>query len=616
MTTKLDKLKASYLKAKTAYYNSKTGATTMTDAQFDALEDEIRGLDPKWPELKRTGVKVGHKTEVLLPVPMPSLNKIHLDDERKVSAWFSARKVSHVHVSAKLDGSSVQLVYERGQLTRIITRGDGTNGKDISHFIPYVTVERSVKAFKLSALTVVRCEAIMHKSVAAKYAKDFETPRAAVSGILNRQDVHPALKHIGFIALRVLAHGGLVPSPSDSNDLLDGAGLDRVRSCMLAVDNSMDKALLKLLDMWKGEYAMDGIVVVEDRPGLEQTADKPKHSVAFKDNEGSESLVTEVVGVVWQESRYGALTPKAELEPVKFADGTKVTFATLHNAQWMKDKGVGPGAKVRVIRSGEIIPKIVEVLQSAEPEWPDVEHEWRGVDLYVTQDSVEVVARKIEHVVSTLGFEHTGGKFANALAERIPPAKRKMTTVVLLLLRNPEALLQQGGLSEHMASKVAASRKADVTLDKVLQACDLFPEGMGAKRAGLLADCIRLRATARLDLVAALGMVFGNKFYAAMQTPEWQRFVLEPEIQALTKLARPERKVAATSTKLQGQCVSWTGYRDEAEELWVQQQGGLVVTFGAKTTILLYRAGGKSSSKLDKARASGKRVTTFAELKG
>lgn len=610
--------KALYTKAKNAYYNSKDGKTLMSDAEFDALEDSIRKADPTWSELDKTGVKVGKKTEVALRVPMPSLNKIYLDDSSKVDRWLQQQKSAKgFHVSPKLDGASIQLVYQWDVLTNVITRGDGTNGKDVSYFIPYLRVPKKLPAtspMRGAGVAIIRCEAIMSADTFESYKNEFETPRAAVSGILNRQDVHPALKRIDIVALRVLALGNSTPSPRDSSIALGLSGFNEAAYVVLS--GVTTSQLVDLQAAWRktSPYNLDGIVVVRNEDGLANAADKPKHSVAFKDNAASEALTTKVKSIVWQTSRYGALTPKAELEPVRFSDGTTVKYATLHNAEWAQARSIGPGAVVKIIRSGEIIPKIVEVVRIGIFQKPDVPHVWVGPDLYVKEDTHAVAAKRIEYVLSTLGYEHVGSKVAEAIASigKRPPPNSEL---IRKLLNGPARVFVLAGLSEKMVAKVVASLKSQVTLEKVIMCCGIFPEGLGERRAGPLADAIRNNATSKAELQSVFGPVFGAKFYAALRSNAWAEFVREPEIATLLSSKKAEPAVKVKGDSMRDVNVSWTGYRSEDEELWVQQQGGSVVPFGAKTAVLLYKEGGKASSKLQKARDKGIRVITFAELK-
>ncbi len=622
-TTSLAARKALYGKARKVYYNSKSGHTLMTDAEFDALEDSIREQDPSWPDLSRTGVRVGEKTEVSLPTAMPSLNKIYMHESARLTSWIA--RVSYVHASPKIDGSSVLLQIEYGRLTNMYTRGDGLRGKTLTHLIPHVSVKyHEVAKFAKIPLVLVRCEAVLHESDFAPFASEFDTARAAVAGVLNRKSVHQILPRIRFLALRILSYGTAeVPSPACSSQLLvEAFGVDSVvpSRVLRAKELVADLGMLKTLRTeWEGSgYALDGIVLVDNVSGLEQSGDKPRHSIAVKDNDATETLTTRVRTVVWQESRYGAFKPKAQLAPVLFKDGTRVEFASLHNAKWVEDKRVGPGAVVQVIRSGEVIPKIVAVKRAAPQTamvWPDAETEFRGVDLHRVGASTDTaaLARAVAYSVEALGFEHVSSKFAEALAPRLKKDRSAIPALVRKLLTHPEKVFAHGGLSEKMVVKVVASQKSKPTLEQVLCACGLFPAGMGARRAALLATCLRQRSTSRADLTGALGEVFGTKFFDVLQSEGWRKFAADPAVAALI-VAPVTAKRVIKGNKLAGQYVSWTGYRNDSEESWVTEQGGTVVKFGAKTTILLHKDSGKTSSKLDKARAKGIRICTFQNI--
>src|SRR5271168_1300569 len=205
---KLVQMKASYLHAKRAYYNG--DQSSLTDAEFDKLEDEIRDLDPAWSELKKTGVKVSNKkTETLLWRFMPSLSKMYDKEVPKFYASFKAPIRSWIWMD-KLDGTSLQLVYTKGEPSQLITRGDGTLGGDISFFIPHLVKLKLIPASISDKSTpiVLRLEGLMKKAVfekkwsrEAKGDDGFDNSRNMVNGLFNRKAVHPALKDVDLVVL-------------------------------------------------------------------------------------------------------------------------------------------------------------------------------------------------------------------------------------------------------------------------------------------------------------------------------------------------------------------------------------------------------------------------------
>src|SRR5690606_21772943 len=125
------------------------------------------------------------------------------------------------------------------------------------------------------------------------------------------------------------------------------------------------------------QYEIDGLVVVPANRVFEyENEERPKWTTAFKENLSDDDAPTvKVLQVIWQTSRAGRLTPKIEIEPTR-RDGVTITHATAHNAHWLRENGVGVGAKIKLVRSGGVIPKIQRVVRKAKPALPDCEYKW------------------------------------------------------------------------------------------------------------------------------------------------------------------------------------------------------------------------------------------------
>jgi NAD-dependent DNA ligase len=411
-----------FLKAREQYYNS--GNSELTDQEFDALEDRIRAEEPKWEPLHSTGISVPKKFEVRLNSYMPSLDKIKSDVPEGVERWLAkvGKIHPHLHISEKIDGSSIQGVWKKGVLTKLATRGDGINGKDISGFIPYVNIPREVELFAEYPTVVVRFEATIPLSVYNKrYQGAYDSDRAMASAILNRQDVSPALRHIEFVALRVLDP---VLDIRTSQEMLKDSGFLTPRSKVIAVDSLSTEALATLAAnvKAKSEYSTDGLVLFtcSENTKYLNTVDRPEYAHAFKLNDLENAVETEIIDIQWNPSSFGVVVPKAIVKPVKFGNVT-VKQAALHNAAWAKERGAGIGAKVKLIRSGEIIPKIVEVIQPAKLMIPLEKGTWywdetkTNVVLKNPEDNPEVLAKKFTRFFGKLELEDVAGGLAAKL---------------------------------------------------------------------------------------------------------------------------------------------------------------------------------------------------------
>ena len=597
-----DQAKAKYLEAKDAYYK---GSPIMSDPTFDRLEAWIKSKDPKWRGLHRTGVKVGKKVEVKLPHFMPSLDKRYTN----IDEWFTKHPRYRWAYMAKLDGCSVLLEYEHGKPSRLITRGDGEYGKDISYFLPYLNVPKSIKHKKPICF---RCEAIVTKEdYAHKWAATFDNPRNMVSGIFNRQDVHPALGDIHLVVLGVFGlpqYKGLLSAFK--------AGFETVY-CKLDAPRTQVKHFEYIRG---GKYDADGVVICNPEWVYEyDSANKPKHDIiAYKEN--VEFADTTVKQIIYQTSVNGRLIPKIEVEPVTLA-GASITYCTSHNAKWMVDHGIGIGARVRITRSGDVIPKIIDVLEPGELVYPQTAYKLKGVHFVAEGITEEQRIKWISRFIEALGIETVKEKTVSTLYKKLG-----ITSVrrLLLAIHHKHFLPRLQQLLGVRKGKLVYEALLPITttrfpVSQVMLASGSFDAGVGLKRLTSLQeqdfDLLVLSTwsesaikqsiigpgigEATAELIAG-GLVNFHTF--------WKRnkdLMQEP-------LPYVKRKLQVVEGPLKGVNVTFTGYRSAEQESVITALGGTVVPFSAKTTVLLYTEGGRKSSKIEKA---GEKAMTFSQFK-
>lgn len=614
------KLLKQYLAAREEYYN--TGEkTTLTDAQYDKLEEEVKKFYPN--EVAKTGV-LGKKKPIALVAAMPSLEKCKAHESTlpkflKRLDTFGTAKV----VMEKLDGSSVQAVYEGGKLASLATRGDGITGQDITFLAKHTTLPQRLTT---KCRIVIRMEAVISKEAFKKHSKEVVSGRAAVSGALNRTDASPILKDIDFVVLRILQED--MPL-AEGLAYLEKQGFMVVRNA--PVKNPTDALLSKTLQSWKehSKYEMDGLVVhanVAPLSELAVQAKKPKFAFAYKlDEETDSAALTTITDIVWKKSAFGVLVPKAIVKPVNF-DGVTVRQVALHNYALCVAKKTGIGAKVRIIRSGDIIPKIVKVEKGAEMCKPSVKefgaYSFNGTDLVVS----EVDNNHKELLVRF--FSHTGlDGFGPALAEALAVDKTPTWDV----LRSTQAkhwmpyTNDSAKTSVKLAQEVLSLRD-NITLDVAMAASGVFGKGVGKTRVRSLIAAWPLsfdRLTMpysignrnwlveRASETAGCGPAFAALLKAGFKDwCEWYK-------NSMLDIEQPVMKAGPTTkSKYTGKLFSFTGYRDKSQEAEILQGGGQVVSLGGKTNVLFYNPAGKFMAKVEAAREKGITVIEFKYFKG
>lgn len=616
--TNLDKLKAKYLLAKNAYYNDDSSG--MTDAEYDRLEDKIRALDPAWPELSKTGVAVANKkTEVALREFMPSLSKAYPEAIHK---WVAKNPSKDYLVTDKLDGSALQVVYLKGKLHQVVTRGNGVMGGDITFLGKYLNLPQTIKS---KSLTIFRCEAVISKNRFAKHwANEFDNGRNMVNGLLNRKKPHPALSHVDIV---VLGCYGL--SLRAGLNLAELEGLATVAQTGIVASQASANGMADLLEtrLAKSKYEMDGLVVAPyDFTFAYRNADKPKNVVAFKVNADADSVEAVVERIIWQVSGRGRIIPKIQIKPTTIS-GVTVTYCTAHNAVWMQDRKIGPGAVVKLVRSGGVIPKIVGVTKpSKRLQLPDIGYRVEGTHFVVAAaneaTNKEIEIERIVKFVKTLGIDFLAAK---TIAKVHPLLPKPLTYIKKWAAGKLLTSLQVAGVGDGMSVKIVAEFDrvlgAKIAMRDMMVAVQCFGAGIGQRKlAQLEAERVSMNTLVTSSRDHVKDLLQGVPGFAGKTTQlilnglnEWDDFHTSI-MDLVTLTGNLPKKNLPKKGKLAGESVSFTGYRNKEEEAAIEAAGGSVVPFGSKTTILVYKAGGKASSKLDKARAKGVRVVTFDKV--
>ncbi|MFC7327792.1 NAD-dependent DNA ligase LigA [Marinactinospora rubrisoli] len=366
-------------------YRYYLGSPIISDAEYDALMAELRGIEDAHPELRTpdsptqtVGAPISNEF-----APVEHLERMQsLDnafDPAELDAW-ALRVENEIAVDAylcelKIDGLAVDLVYENGHLVRAATRGDGRVGDDITlniRTIDAVPVHLDESEYPAPALLEVRGEVFLpgeaFEALNARLADEgkppFANPRNAAAGSLRQKDPRVTATR----PLSMLCHGvGAVDGArfgrqSEAYEKLRAWGLpisDRYR-----VVESLDR-VREYIDFYAEhrhdpEYEIDGVVVKVDdvatQRRLGSTSRAPRWAIAYK--YPPEEVTTRLVDIRVNVGRTGRVTPYGVMEPVRVA-GSEVEFATLHNAREVERKGVLIGDIVVLRKAGDVIPEIV-----------------------------------------------------------------------------------------------------------------------------------------------------------------------------------------------------------------------------------------------------------------
>ncbi|WP_063053121.1 NAD-dependent DNA ligase LigA [Nocardia arthritidis] len=355
-----------------AYYQ---GSPLVADAEYDAIENELRGLIEAHPNLTPDPnplEQVGAPAVLHAPVrhsrPMLSLEKATKPEQ--VAAFFDRFPGQPVVVMPKLDGLSLAVVFEDGRLARAVTRGDGTTGDDVTVLVRAL-VDGVPERIELTGRVEVRGEAVMLRSTFLAYNtahpdKPLINPRNAAAGTLRAKD--PAT--VAERRLRFFGFDLDTPADSAALDLREGlaalgiTGAD-MRHC---ADAEQAQAAITAIEQGRNEldYDLDGAVLrLADRDAYAAAgtrSNSPRGALAFKF--AAEEKTTVLTEVVWDVGKTGKIVPVAWLEPV-FVGGTTVTKATLANQEVIRARDIKVGDTVLVRRAGDVIPFVAGVLDAS-----------------------------------------------------------------------------------------------------------------------------------------------------------------------------------------------------------------------------------------------------------
>ena len=660
---KIDKLRNEIRRHEHLYYVM--DAPELSDADFDRLMQELKKLEGEHPELvtrdsptQRVGgkpregfVKVQHSR------PMLSLDNAYNEEElrgwdQRVHELAGSEKLDYV-AELKMDGMSLALVYRDGQLQSGVTRGDGSVGEDVTTNVRTIrSVPLSIDAAMLKKAGIpadfeVRGEVIMPTAAfermnderEAQGLSKFANPRNAAAGTIRVLEPNiVAQRRLDFYSYFLLVNGKYFPDKqSEALKGLQTVGF-KVNPQHTLAHNIDD--LLKFIA--KGEasreklpYEIDGVVVkvnsmrTQDRLGF--TGKAPRWAIAYK--YAARSGVTKVEDILVQVGRTGKLTPVAALKPVPIG-GTTVSRATLHNMDEIGRLGVKIGDWVMVERGGDVIPKVVKVMEDKDhprghktfhmPERcpvcnSEIRHKEGEVDYWCV--NINCPARlqgSILHFASrsVMNIDGLGESLVNQLHEA--GLVKNIADIYALKDKKPQllALERVGEKSiDNLLKEIESSRK--LPLERVILGLGIGQ--VGTRTAELLAEHFGsmhavMDATAdELQEVQDVGPSVSASIREFFDEPRNRELVTRLEGYGLTFTG--EKRVRGTA--LAGKTFVITGTlenysRDEAKRM-IEDAGGKVSGSVSKKTDYVL-AGDDPGSKLDKAKELGVKVIGEKEM--
>lgn len=391
LQNKIEKLASQILLYKELYY---LGRAAISDEAYDALENELRALDKNHPALSFVGYKVKESAaKVPHRPPMLSLAKTYETDD--LVKFAEGRDLI---LSDKVDGMALSIEYDfEGRLSRASTRGNGQFGEDVTaHVMHVVSLPKHLKnASKANSVRFeIRGEIYFPIGEFPKFSERFDSYRNSVPGTFGRKEVDEAVDVLNVLKFR--SYDVLAFKKGDSSNLENVVNAEEMMQLIgpkyydklkwleeMGFDTGLPEGTTQFLNGQTIEqtlknnlsssfnvtrdHQIDGLVFrINDEllfEALGTTSHHPRGSLAFKQE--SEVAVTEIIAIESSIGRSGKITFRAQVKPVQLS-GAVISFATLHNAEFIRSGGYAPGALVMITRSGEVIPSIIGLERAAE----------------------------------------------------------------------------------------------------------------------------------------------------------------------------------------------------------------------------------------------------------
>lgn len=467
---RIKELESEILKHKALYYQ---GRPEIPDHQYDVIEEELKKLDPENFALSLVGTEEGGSDKIEHQKKMLSLNKVYSIEE--LDKWREGRDILSTF---KLDGVSCSLIYKDGNLVLGKTRGNGQIGENITNkvswmsSIPY-SVESKYDQFE------VRGELFCTEESFFKLSEEMEklglerpsSQRNIVAGLLGRKGNLELSRYIQFQAFELISEELSLNFEADKLKSLKQFGFDIPEYQVHKDIKTIEKTIKDTeIYMAEGDIQIDGVVFsfndLELHKTLGETAHHPRYKMAFKYKGISKEATIDEIS--WQVSRNGTLTPVGNIIPIELS-GAKISRVTLHNYGLVKQHNLKKGDKIEIIRSGEVIPKFLQVIDSSDEEFsvpescPSCGEKIHKVDIRlkcVNPKCPAVVKESILNFIQKIGIDDLSSKRLDELLR-----VKMVSSIPDLYKLKEEDFLKLDKVKEKLAKKfynsISASKKVN-----------------------------------------------------------------------------------------------------------------------------------------------------------
>jgi NAD-dependent DNA ligase len=590
------------------------GEPIMSDSQYDILIDELKALDPHNEILQKVGHEVQDESrKSRLPIEMASMNKIKSMED--IDDWCRLKGISkseNVIITPKFDGLSL-CVNEKTD--DAFTRGDGEFGQKSNEHYKLIGNHLSSNTHRdiLRSFDFTYGEVMMSKKTFLdKYSMDFANPRNFVAGLLNSPDARQSLKDCNYIKYGAVTNKDYYTTKQDLIESLNACQEVKVQYHICKISDLTEDLLISLFHKLGTEYEIDGLIIevnnlsLQDKLGRETSSNNPVWARAFKHPSFEQSAESEIIGISWNISKQGYLKPTLHINPVRL-DGVTVSNVTGNNARFVKDMGIGVGAKVLVKRSGMVIPIIADVIEPVDfvmPDVPNIDWNENGVELVTLTETDE---QKFKQLVSFFEILETDS-FGEGVIKQLWDSGYKTVKDILNLSQSDlEKIDRFGKRKAQIVYKSIKKATGDVSISKLQHATGIF-KGLGSKKLALLEHFTTKPSVDQILEIEGFAEISAQSYIDG-----YDKFF--EFIDGLPITIQEKKEAVKVSNDLDGMTFVFTGVRRADLEGVIESRGGKIAGSVSKTTThLIMKAVGSGSSKEKKAMELGVTIMTVEQL--
>jgi NAD-dependent DNA ligase len=595
------------------YHN--LGKTIYTDYEYDEIKDYLKKIDKKNPYFKEVGAEIiNNENKVKLPYFLGSQDKIK-DDVKILEKWLKKyNNPSSYIISEKLDGISCLIVYNNNDI-KIYTRGNGIYGQNITHLKDIIKGVFKVKVAKFA----VRGELIINKENWLKIAHKGANARNVVAGFVNSKKIDMEIAEcVEFVAYDVLEprtniEDALITAKKNNFNIVK-----YVKVSKLSITELYD-----LLKNWKetSKFEIDGLVITHNDIYKLKSGENPKYSFAFKSLAMQEEVIVTVKEIEWNISKDKYLKPIVKFDEIKL-NGVKIKQATGFNADYISKNNIGIGSTIVIIRSGDVIPHIKEVLTPSlnkKPLFPDVEYVWKGKDIMINNNNKnrDQDIKIYTYFMKSLEIKGIGEGIITKLYDN------SYDNLIDIINIKKEDLLKIEGFKEKSATNILKSLNEIRSKNclELMTASNLFGRGMGEKKLTLIINeypyiCNNQEKALNLtkeEIMKINGMGDKSAILFISNLNEFYKFYNSLNIKNENKNEKKEeiKKV----NKFNNNVYVFTGIRDkELEKIIIESGGKISTTVSANTTLLIVKSYNDNTVKVKTAKELNIPIIEYAEF--